>query len=397
MKIKFSLTLLLCLTQILVLGQDKVLWKFNTPGRIYSSPTIDGNLVFIGSGDHKLYALDKVTGKKAWEFKTGGTVHSTPAVRGNLVFVGSADGSLYALNKSTGKPVWIFKSEGEKSYDLWDYYLSSPRVAGNSIFWGSGDSHVYALESTTGVLKWKFKTGDAIHAAPTVDNGVVYIGSFDGRFYALDAESGQPVWKFQTVGDTYFPKGEIQQAAAVHDGVVYFGSRDYNIYALDTKTGRGKWNMKERGSWIVAPPLLFKDKVYFGTSDTHAFYCLSKEDGEVKWKLPLNMRVYGEAIIHENLVYFGCFNGKLYGVDHATGQVKWEFQTENSRKNYSSIFNDAGHFRDDFVLYGKTMSDTEKSENKIHALGAILSKPVIENQTIYFGSSDGSLYAVKLN
>ncbi|MDX5420734.1 MAG: PQQ-like beta-propeller repeat protein, partial [Hymenobacteraceae bacterium] len=196
--------------------------------------------------------------------------------------------------------------------------------------------------------------------------------------------------------DTHFPKGEIQEGAMVQDGVVYFGSRDYNLYALDAKTGRGRWNMKERGSWVVATPLLYKDKLYVGTSDTHAFYSLSKTDGEVQWKIPLNMRVYGAAIAHEDILYFGCFNGRLYGVDSASGKIVWEFQTESSKKNYSSIYNEQGEFRKDFVLYGETMEAVENSESKIHALGSILSKPAINEEVIYFGSSDGYLYAVKL-
>ncbi|NDK55747.1 beta-alanine-activating enzyme beta-propeller domain-containing protein [Pontibacter fetidus] len=394
--IRLILTLLLFLTQLLVHGQENVIWKFETKGRVYSSPLVDGELLFTGSGDHTFYALNKFSGKEVWKFKTGGAVYSSPVVQGSLVYIGSADGNLYALNKANGKLMWVFKSEGEKAYDLWDYYLSSPSVEHNTVYWGSGDSHLYALDSATGKLKWKFKTGDTIHASPAVQDGKVYFGSFDGHFYSLDAESGKLLWQFRTVGDTHFPKGEIQEAALVQDGVVYFGSRDYNIYALDVKTGRGKWNMKERGSWIIATPLLYKDNLYVGTSDTHAFYCLSKTDGQMKWKLPLNMRVYGAAVAHENLIYFGCFNGKLYGVDHASGEVKWEFQTESSRINSSEVYDEKDEFRKDFVLYGKTMEEVKQSESKIHQLGSILSKPAIDGQTIYFGSSDGYLYAVKL-
>ncbi len=394
--IRLTLTLLLFLTQLLVQGQENIQWKFDTKGRVYSSPLVDGDMVFTGSGDQTFYALNKASGKEVWSFKTGGAIYSSPAVQGNLVYFGSTDGYLYALNKANGKLVWVFKSGGEKTYDLWDYYLSSPRVEYNTVFWGSGDSHLYALESATGKLKWKFKSGDVIHSSPTIQDERVYFGSFDGHFYSLDAKTGKLEWKFKTVGDTYFPKGEIQETALVKDGVVYFGSRDYNIYALDAKTGRGKWNMKEHGSWIIATPLLYKDNIYVGTSDTHAFYCLSKVDGQVKWKLPLNMRVYGAAVAHEDLIYFGCFNGKLYGVDHATGEVRWEFQTESSKIYSSDVYNDSGEFRSDFVIYGNTMEDVKQSESKIHQLGSILSKPTIDGQTIYFGSSDGYLYAVKL-
>jgi hypothetical protein len=95
----------------------------------------------------------------------------------------------------------------------------------------------------------------------------------------------------------------------------------------------------------------------------------------------------------DGILYFGTFDGKLVGLDHKTGTLEWEFQTELSKQNYPTIYNKEGHFKDDFVLYG---DDYVASEAKIHELGSILSTPVIEDKIIYFGSSDGYFYAVKL-
>ena len=379
--------------QIMTHAQGSVLWKFETKGRIYSSPLIDGNIVFVGSGDHTFYAINKKTGGKIWEFKTKGAIHSSPCILDNVVYFGSADGSLYAVDKTKGKLIWKFESEGEKMYGLWDYYLSSPEVDEEIIYWGSGDGYLYAIQGSNGELKWKFKTNDIIHASPVVYKNNVYIGGFDGYFYSINKKNGVLVWKFNTIGATYFPKGEIQKAAFVKDNVVYFGSRDYNIYALDAKTGRGRWNMKQQSGWIIATPTEYKGNIYFGTSDAHIFYCMDKINGNIIWKIPLNMRVYGTAVADKNIVYFGTFDGKIFGVDYKTGEIKWEFQTEKSKLNYSTIYNEEGEFKEGFQLYGE---DTEASEAKIHLLGSILSSPVIEKQIIYFGSSDGYLYAVKL-
>ena len=116
--------------------------------------------------------------------------------------------------------IWKFSSKGEKKYGLWDYYLSSPKVVEGIVYWGSGDSHLYALDGVNGHLKWKHKTGDIVHASPVIDAKTVYFGSFDGYFYALNKDYGDVIWKINTIGDTYFPKGEIQKSAFVHDGIV---------------------------------------------------------------------------------------------------------------------------------------------------------------------------------
>ena len=120
---------------------------------------------------------------------------------------------------------------------------------------------------------------------------------------------------------------------------------------------------------------------------------MDKKYGITKWAIPLSMRVYGTATAHDDIIYFGTFDGKVIGVDYLTGKIKWEFQTAKSKENYSTMYNEKGDFKEGFELYGNGF---EESEAKIHALGSILSSPVIDEQIIYFGSSDGHLYAVKL-
>lgn len=390
---RFWFALMACSFVFPLKAQEHLLWKFQTGDRVYSTPLVDRGSVFVGSGDHFFYALDRENGGIRWKFETGGAVHSSPSMHRHLVYVGSADGTLYALDRESGEVAWKFRSGGEKSYDLWDYYLSSPVVADGIVCWGSGDGHLYALAWDTGVPVWKFKTGDVVHASPVVMNGRVYVGSFDGFLYALRADTGALVWRFRTVGARYFPKGEIQKAALVDGGAVYFGSRDYNIYALDTLTGRGRWNMRQVRGWIIATPVAHEGRLYFGTSDAHLFYCMDQNSGEVLWKIPVPMRVYGSALVHHGVVYFGCFDGKVYGVDHLTGEMQWEFQTEASQRGYDEIFDPGGGFREGFELYGP---ETLESEKKIHALGSVLSSMVIMDGVLYFGSSDGNLYAVRL-
>ena len=395
---------LYCLKSILILSFCLIIsfkhqaqftqkWEFKTGGAIFSSPLVDSDKIYVGSADHKIYCLQLNTGKKLWEFETRGEVHSSPKVMAKLLLFGSGDGNLYAIDKDTGEEQWKFNSEGEKSNGLWDYYLSSPAGDGDIIFWGSGDGNLYAIEPEAGKLIWKFKTQGIIHADPVISGNKVFIGSFDGHLYALNKLNGELLWKFKTLGAQYFPKGEIQKAVLVDQGTVYFGSRDYNLYALDENTGSVKWNMREPSGWIIATPVASDDHIFFGTSDAHRFYCFNKQSGAKVWELPLRMRVFGSAVIGKQSIYFGTFDGKLVAADIKTGMISWEFQTNGSRKNYPTVFNENGEFKEGFSLYGKDIIETER---KIIDLGAILSTPVIAQKTIYFGSSDGTLYAISL-
>ena len=55
-------------------------------------------VVYVGSGDDNVYALDAATGDVRWSYPTGGEIFSSPVVPGNVVYIGSEDGKLYALN-----------------------------------------------------------------------------------------------------------------------------------------------------------------------------------------------------------------------------------------------------------------------------------------------------------
>ena len=49
-------------------------WVFSTGGMIWSRPIVSQNIVYIGSLDHKMYALDKNTGEELWSFETNGGI-----------------------------------------------------------------------------------------------------------------------------------------------------------------------------------------------------------------------------------------------------------------------------------------------------------------------------------
>jgi hypothetical protein len=92
------------------------IWEFETGGWGESSPAIgsDGT-VYVGSDDHKLYALNGKSGVKLWEFETGDAVDSSPAIGSDgTVYVGSWDNKLYAIktdSKGLAKSPWPMRGQ----------------------------------------------------------------------------------------------------------------------------------------------------------------------------------------------------------------------------------------------------------------------------------------------
>src|SRR3954464_482812 len=65
---------------------NSVKWAFKTEGSVLSSPAIAGGVVYFGSVDGCLYAVDQETGKQKWKFKTPRQVTSSPAVVDGVVY-----------------------------------------------------------------------------------------------------------------------------------------------------------------------------------------------------------------------------------------------------------------------------------------------------------------------
>jgi len=391
---------------------SKVKWKFHTNGRVFSSPAIANGVAYIGSDDQNLYAVDLETGTLKWRFPTGSRITSSPAVDGGSVFFASYDGNFYAVDTATGKKKWHFKTGGEKRYagkhlhgsvptgetmpDPFDFFLSSPTVSGGVVYFGSGDGNVYVLDAASGTLKWKFQTGDVVHASPAIADGTVFIGSWDSYFYALDAASGKEKWRFKTGEDPdMHNQVGIQSSAAVMDGVVYFGCRDSNFYALDAATGQKKWVFNNKGSWVIGSPAVKNGKVYFATSDTSTLYGMDAKSGTPVFSLSFNhWPLFSSPAIAGNMLYVGTHQGKLMAVDLSTQKTAWTFQTDDSVQNgptytkpdgtpnYEAAFTD--DFYDTLVI----------GVNKLMTVGAVLSSPVVVNNVIYVGSTDGNLYAL---
>ena len=75
---------------------------------VNSSPAVANGVVYVGSDDNNVYALNASTGALLWSYTTGSTVVSSPAVANGVVYVGSSDDNVYALNASTGALLWSY-------------------------------------------------------------------------------------------------------------------------------------------------------------------------------------------------------------------------------------------------------------------------------------------------
>lgn len=388
-------------------------WKFHTKGEVISSPAIANGLAYVGSTDHNLYAIDIQTGNLKWKFLTDSRVTSSPAVSNGVVYFGSYDGKLYAVDTGSGDLRWKFQTSGEHRFtathlhgsfpaseampDPFDVYLSSPAVWNQAVYFGSGDGNVYALNAATGQLKWKFKTGDVVHASPAISGGTLFIGSWDSYFYALDAATGKERWRFKTGEDpNIHNQVGIQSSAVVADGTVYFGCRDSNFYALDAATGQKKWSFNNKGSWVISSPAVRDGRVYFSTSDSGMLYALDGKTGAEVFGLDYKKwPMFSSPAIAGKTLYIGSDQGKLIAVDLSAQKEAWTFQTDGSKENGATYTKPDGTPNYEAAFFDFFYDDMVAGVHKMRSVGNVLSSPVVVDGVVYFGSSDGNLYALR--
>jgi outer membrane protein assembly factor BamB len=390
----------------------KVKWSFHTDGEVISSPAIVSGVVYVGSNDGNLYAIDQQSGSLKWKFPTGARISSSPAVADDLVYFGSYDGNFYAVEAGGGKLRWKFRTGGERRYsgthlhgsvpeaesmpDPWDVYLSSPTVWDGTVYFGSGDGSVYALDAVKGSLRWKFRTGDVVHASPAIADGKLYIGSWDSYFYALDASNGKEIWRFKTGEDpdTHNQVG-IQSSATVANGIIYFGCRDSKFYALDAATGRQRWVFPNNGSWVITSPVVRNGKVYFATSDTALLHIVDARTGALINTLKFHWPIFGSPSIAGNTLYLAGHDGKLVAVDLDSGKPSWTFQSDASRQNLPALSKPDGSPNYEAAFRSNFYDDLMVGFTKLHTVGTILSSPVISGSVVFIGTADGNLYALE--
>ena len=277
-------------------------------GGMQSSPAVADGVVYAGSWDSNVYAFNAADGSLLWNRTTGDGVISSPSVENGIVYIGSNDGNVYALDAATGDPAWIYTTAGPR-------VVSSPAVAGNAIYVGSEDGNLYALDSGTGAPLWNFTSAGPVHSSPAVASGRVYFGSDDGNLYALDASTGAILWNF-TTGDA------VRSSPAVAGGVVYAGSYDENLYALDASTGALLWSYQAGGE-VYSSPAVANGVVYVGSNSYNEnFFALDAETGTLLWNYSMGeWFVYSSPAVSGGMVYVGSDDGSLYAFGGTPGNL----------------------------------------------------------------------------
>jgi len=281
-------------------------------------------MVYFGSNDGNLYALNAATGQKIWNHKTQYAIRSAPAVADGRVYFGGDDYCIHALDAITGKSIW--------SHETGNCIQSSPGVANGIVYAGSWDENLYALDARNGKRRLQFPAGNSISAAPIVIGTTVYVGNSGSLLYAIDGNARnwwgenrlRPIWEALHIynflgrpptlsGYLWSVKfsGKITSSPAVDGNMLYIGVGN-KLAAVDIQNKTQLWEFKT-GDVISSMPAAVNGRVYVPSQDGH-FYILNGLTGEKISDILIGSKLTSAPAISGNTVYISSADGKLFAI-----------------------------------------------------------------------------------
>jgi outer membrane protein assembly factor BamB len=190
-----------------------VQWRATAPDEITSAAIADDGTIIAAANGASVIAIAS-DGSRRWSFAPQGGFAGEIAVRGNLVYLGSGSGRLYALDASSGAAQW--------TYDTAAAVAAGPVInAAGPIFFGS--DAVYALNSD-GSLAWSKPLARAMSSPLASDGEGGLLAPLDDDIAAMLNSDGSLKWATRSFGP-------VERATVSPSGVLYVATQG-TIYAV---------------------------------------------------------------------------------------------------------------------------------------------------------------------
>ncbi len=335
----------------------KLLWTYEDIGIGYSGPAVVGDRLYILGSDGKkdyLYALDIKAGKKVWSAEIGDFFHndwgggprSTPTVDGELIYLLGPNGDLVCLTAENGKRVWSVKLTTDLGGGVPNWgYTESPLVDGDLVVVTPGGKKgtLAALDKKTGKLVWQSSdwSDAADYASVVVSNAQKtrqYVQMAATSVGGVDAKTGKLLWQFPR-------KHSITVPTPITFGNFVYVTSGYNVGCnLLELTSRTEYrevyanhNMENHHGGVI-----LLDGHIYGYCDNKGWVCQRASDGEVVW----TWRKFPKGSIAHADGHFWCYaetDGTLARIEATTagwrekGRFKIPQQSKSGREyNYRS-------------------------------------------------------------
>ncbi len=285
-------------------GGPKLLWQTDDLGNGFSTPSAAGGTVYLicnkNMNAEEVIALSLANGSQLWATKIGpvgknqgpqypGT-RSTPTIDGDKLYVLGSDGDLACLDAKSGSVKWTknLRSEFGGKPGKWAY-AESPLIDGDTLVCSPGGSEatVVALNKFDGTAIWKSPLPDADDAgfsspiAATIAGTKQYVLFLAKGVVGLNAQTGELLWRYTNTSD----KDANVQTPVVSGDLVYTGAGRVGGGLVRVSSGKSQPEEVYFGKTLPSGMggNILIDGNLFGTSGPTQI-CVDFASGEKKWQ-----------------------------------------------------------------------------------------------------------------
>lgn len=281
-------------------GKPKIAWT-QSVGTGFSSIVVSGQSAFtIGHRDDQdvIVCLSVVDGHEVWrysydaplddrDFEGGPT--STPTVDGDRLYVLSRSGDLYCLDCTSGEVIWHRQMADEAEVRLPGWGFSgSPLVVGDQLLINIGEAGA-AVNKIDGTILWSSEDRESGYASPVLiegSNPTTAVFASSRAYIGVDISSGEKLWS-----ERWLTSFNCNAADPVLRDDQMFLSSGYNrggaLYKFVDGRPEAVWKSKEMQNQLHTS-ILFQDHLYGIDGDMDAgarVKCIAWETGEVVWSV----------------------------------------------------------------------------------------------------------------
>src|ERR1700754_1692772 len=292
--------------------------------------SITQNNIVYGNSKGELISIDPLTNKVNWRNQYNGSIYSTPVYSHNILSFGTIDGLIHGVDARTGKERW--------HVDTHTPSISEGLTADGYVYIGSGSSF-YKIRLKDGRLAWKNDSApNQLQANPAIspDKAAIVFGAWDTHLYCLDTKTGQLRWKWDNGKSQrlYSPGNTVP---AIAGSKVFIVAPDRYMTAIDLSTGKTIWrdnSRRVRESMGISAD----GKTVFAKTMNDTLIAVPTEGSSFKIRWETNAGFGYEhnpcPILENNgIVYTGTRNGLFIAADANTGRILREHKAGNSSIN----------------------------------------------------------------
>jgi outer membrane protein assembly factor BamB len=325
-------------------------------------------IVYVGSNDGNVYALDAKSGMTKWSVAAGGRISGSAAVVGGVVYMSVQKIGLLALNTADGAELWRYGTN--------TFCGGSPVVVRGAVVFGTGNKRaadtspsqtgpIVALNAADGQLLWEGHAGPFTSASLATD-GQVLFSHYHSQYTVCSVKDGELLHNvFQTGGQRY-PWGSAS----------YASGRFYYPLALAGYVDCYEFDASGK------PKRVWRNATH--EPNLQATVQLGATGG---------YEILGDLAVTDTLVLAPCWDGNLYAFSTEDGKLMWKFQTGGPVMGSPSVAGDTVYFGSwDHHLYAVGLDG--KLRSKIKLGGRVNSSPWPAGGAVFVGCDDGNVYAV---